>query len=229
MEWIKTYGILVAMVAAVGAIVVVSAHPNKAKTGRDKKPAAAATWHGETSAQHPGPLHDVALREVGTTRATVVSDVYEAPPAAGSGEGTCFVELGVMPVGGSRDGTTVTLAYAANGIVLDTGDADLACNADAIEHSRFGADGSGYRPVEVVADLVDAQSDREDFIHVTYLLGDVEPDVVVITAGVPEPGRPAPDYSEFAAFELSNPDGGRSWGAVWDTTFGLSYPDREGA
>ncbi len=165
-------------------------------------------------------------------RVTHVKDVLEALPADGYEDGRCLVALGKIYGGDyyefDGDAPPLTITYAANGVTLETGDAARACNADAIAQAVidvYGGSRGDMFPLDEVAMASSEHTQRDrSFFHVTYLVGNVEPDVVVVAAVVPVEGEPVPAQdSNVIAFQLSNPNAYGTWIEAWNEIFGLSH------
>jgi len=165
-------------------------------------------------------------------RSTILWDLMEAPLANGYTVGRCFVTTGRVrdgyPDRAPDDNTSLFIEYAANGIILETGDADLACNAPAIESAITGAYGNPL-PLEEVAVASEEHPDSPRyFVHVTYITEDVDPDVVVVTNVETKAGDRVPERSNVIAFQRVKPDGSY-YSDAWCDIFGIDHHEEAGA
>ncbi len=198
------------------------------------------------TAEHPKSMHvgwrsdwDESSPMTSFWRATTVREILEAPVADGYAPGRCLVALGRV-YGGAGDNyddsekdnrPPLILTYGANRDLLEEGDAEAACSASAIVEALAQSGNYGYseyydaRPLAEVALTSHENPNRERmFVQVTYLPGDVEPDVVVLTEQTPVAGERIPEPSAVFAFRLVSPIVDPALpGPTVDAIFGLSH------
>lgn len=199
LRWVGAHGIMTAgsamvvAVVAVAIVVVINSRPASSYTaGSVKNPASL----GETFRDKDGD---------GTPwRWGALDEVTEVPTSPGVSGGRCFVAIGWVET--TQDGfaaysaeeRTLTVSYAVDGRTLATGDADAACDAQAIE----GA--AAARNYETLGRILDREAPLPQFVTVTYVTSDVEPDAVVLSTPVADEGGAIPRGASVYVFKATD-------------------------
>lgn len=234
LEWLRSYWFPVALVVAICAFAIAKVLPDRHSA---TSPRALGTI------EHPAPLSEhfagLGLVEFDTStdqwRYARIHRVMEAPLADGYSDGRCFITFGSIDGGylvSPSDEWQLALVFAADGVVAAAGDADLVCDAGAVEaaaefagYSRLGRlpfDQAVAMTFDQNRELRNLEKSR-DYVAVTYLPGDLEPDSVVLTRRSPEAGSAIPSDSAIYTFRLSDLrlDYEHTGVDAWDELFGF--------
>jgi hypothetical protein len=137
-------------------------------------------------------------------RGGAVDTVAEVPTSAGTSNGRCFVAVGWVET--TREGfaafsseeRALTVSYAVDGEILATGDATAACDAQAIE------DAAAARNYETLERILDREAPLPQFVTVTYVTSDAEPDTVVLSTPVADEGGAIPRGASVYLFRTDD-------------------------
>ncbi len=195
-------------------------------------------WLGRDKSVYPGTVDRPA--EIGTSRVALhergggerlvyISRLMEIPLADGYSGGRCYVAFGLyydtreLPAAER----TLTVTYAVDGTIVATGDPTAPCDAAGVERAAESIRVEGIKPLDWVL-AAEPGWDRH-FVTVAYVLGDTEPNSVVVATRTPTAGEAIPSHSAIYTFQLS--DVHLDWGGIdaeWNEYFGFGRASSTG-